>query len=75
MSREELTAWPHMEGFACLEAEKHQEEQHGGCTCGFCAWSVEHVVVMTVREVLEEVRRYIHSPIDLSGLTPGEETP
>lgn len=35
-----------------IEAEDHQlEEQGGGCTCGFCAWSVEHVIIMAIREV------------------------
>jgi hypothetical protein len=26
-------------------AERHQPEP-GGCTCGFCAWSGEHVALM-----------------------------
>lgn len=32
-------------------ASCHKPEQDGaGCTCGFCVWSVEHVVVMSIRE-------------------------
>lgn len=41
-----------LEGWALVEAEKHQPEP-GGCTCGFCAWSVEHVVIMSLRAVLQ----------------------
>lgn len=33
-------------------AERHEPDStRGGCTCGFCAWSVEHVVRMAWREV------------------------
>lgn len=33
------------------EAARHKpDEERGGCTCGFCAWSVEHVAIMSVRE-------------------------
>ena len=39
------------EGHAKIEAARHQPEP-GGCTCGFCAWSVEHVVVMSLRAAL-----------------------
>lgn len=35
-----------------IEAEDHQpDEKRGGCTCGFCAWSVDHVLIMAIREV------------------------
>lgn len=39
-----------VDGIAIVEAERHQPEP-GGCTCGFCAWSVEHVAVMVARAV------------------------
>lgn len=37
---------------AQVEAELHQPESGVGCTCGFCAWSVEHVLVISMREAL-----------------------
>ncbi len=38
-------------GFALVEAARHRKDrERGGCTCGFCAWSVEHVLIMSVRE-------------------------
>lgn len=38
------------EGLAKAEAERHLPDmERGGCTCGFCAYSIEHVVVMSVR--------------------------
>jgi hypothetical protein len=42
-----------VEGHAKIEAEKHLPDmQNGGCTCGFCAYSIEHVVVMSLRAAL-----------------------
>lgn len=40
-SREQPSDWY---GFAAMFVQDHQIEP-GGCTCGFCAWSVEHVAV------------------------------
>lgn len=41
---------------AQIEAEQHHmEDMGGGCTCGFCVWSVEHVLVMSMREALRGV--------------------
>lgn len=45
-----------LEGWISVKAERHRpDEQRGGCTCGFCAWSVEHVAIMAYREALDEV--------------------
>lgn len=43
-----------LEALALVEAEKHRPEQPNGigCACGFCMWSVEHVVVMSIRAAL-----------------------
>lgn len=42
------------EGWALLEAEKHRPEPgESYCACGFCVWSVEHVVVMVLRSMFE----------------------
>lgn len=41
-------------GWVQTEAEDHQPEKDGcGCTCGFCAWSIDHVIIMAIREVWE----------------------
>lgn len=46
-------AYP-LEGWVGLMADKHRpDEQRGGCTCGFCAWSVEHVAVMAYRDAVD----------------------
>lgn len=38
---------------AVQETGNHRpDEKRGGCSCGFCAWSVEHVVIMSVRAAL-----------------------
>lgn len=40
-----------LEGFIRTYAEQHREDTvNGGCTCGFSAWSAEHVAVMAYRE-------------------------
>jgi hypothetical protein len=44
-----------VDALARTEYERHQPEP-GGCTCGFCAWSVEHVVIMCCRRVAELVQ-------------------
>lgn len=39
------------EGVLLLAVGRHRPENPGpGCTCGFCAWTAEHVVVMAYRE-------------------------
>lgn len=46
----------HLIAVAQVEAENHREDrERGGCTCGFCAWSAEHVLVMSMRHALEGV--------------------
>lgn len=36
---------------ALVHARDHQpDRERGGCTCGFCAWSVDHVVTMSIAE-------------------------
>jgi hypothetical protein len=36
---------------AAVAAERHiADTERGGCSCGFCVWSVEHVVIMAIRE-------------------------
>lgn len=40
-----------LRGLVAMEAEKHQpDHERGGCTCGFCAWSAEHVVLMVLQD-------------------------
>jgi hypothetical protein len=47
-----------LEGDALMEAEKHQPEKDGfGCDCGFVAWSVEHVMMKTLRVIIPLARR------------------
>lgn len=53
LHRREVSA--DLEVQAQIEAESHKPEQGGGCTCGFCVWSVQHVVVMSVREAVRRV--------------------
>ncbi len=37
---------------ALILADKHQpDRERGGCTCGFCAWSADHVLIMVLREL------------------------
>lgn len=44
----------HLIALAQVEAENHQpDDKRGGCSCGFCVWSVEHVLVMSMREALD----------------------
>lgn len=39
-------------GIAAVKAEEHQPDlKRGGCTCGFCAFSTEHAVVMVARDL------------------------
>ncbi len=40
-----------LEAIAGSAAARHLPEP-GGCICGFCAWSVEHVAIMVVRDAL-----------------------
>lgn len=43
-----------LEGRISLNAEAHRpDEVRGGCMCGFCAWSVEHVAIMAYREAVD----------------------
>lgn len=49
-SREQPRDW---HGFAAMFVQDHQPEP-GGCTCGFCAWSVEHVAVSLAIELQRE---------------------
>jgi hypothetical protein len=43
-----------IETWAGIAAAKHRpDEKRGGCECGFCAWSVEHVAIMSVRDALD----------------------
>lgn len=53
----------HVIAVAQVEAENHQpDDKRGGCTCGFCAWSVEHVLVMSLREALDGVGFVMTAP-------------
>lgn len=46
-----------LEGYIALFAEDHQHDlRRGGCTCGFCAWSPEHVAIMAYREACDRTR-------------------
>ncbi len=37
---------------ALIFAEKHEpDDERGGCTCGFCVWSSDHVLIMVLREL------------------------
>jgi hypothetical protein len=43
-----------LEGWVALKAEDHVEDrERGGCICGFCAWSPQHVAIMAYREACE----------------------
>jgi hypothetical protein len=47
-----------IEAAAGIMAAKHKpDEKRGGCECGFCAWSVEHVAIMSVRDGFDLVAR------------------
>ena len=55
-----------LEPYAAMEAEKHRAEEGGGCICGFCAWSVEHVVIMSIRDgwpLAERDRKLANNPV------------
>ena len=40
-----------IEAALVIAAERHEPDPvRAGCMCGFCAWSVEHVVRMAWRE-------------------------
>jgi hypothetical protein len=35
-------------------ADRHRpDEKRGGCVCGFCAWSPEHVAIMAYRDAVD----------------------
>lgn len=56
MIRTAQDARDHVIAIAQMHAEGHQEDHvRGGCTCGFCVWSVDHVLVMSMREALAGV--------------------
>lgn len=43
---------------ALREAESHQpDRERGGCTCGFCAWTGEHLALMVAGEIEREMLR------------------
>jgi hypothetical protein len=40
-----------LEAAAQVAAEKHYpDRERGGCACGFCAYSVAHVLIESIRE-------------------------
>jgi hypothetical protein len=42
-----------LDGWVIGAADKHREDtKRGGCTCGFCAWSPEHVAIMSYLEAV-----------------------
>lgn len=42
-----------LDGYIIGAAENHREDtKRGGCTCGFCAWSPEHVAIMSYLEAV-----------------------
>jgi hypothetical protein len=51
-----------LEPWAQTEADKHQPESGGGCTCRFCMWSVEHVVIMSIRDAWPNAWRHPLTP-------------
>ena len=54
----EQIAQVNVDGLACVAAERHRPERSGaGCECGFVVWSVEHVAVMTARELTPQIAR------------------
>lgn len=60
-----------VEGYIAMFAERHQPESGGGCTCGFCAWSGEHVALMAY----DEAKHHIRVGLRLVQATPPGETP
>lgn len=53
-ARDRVAAEDTAEGWACVEAEKHRPMRgESYCSCGFCVWSAEHVVVMVLRSMFE----------------------
>jgi len=51
--RGEIERLRHLDGYIIGAAEKHREDtKRGGCTCGFCAWSPEHVAIMSYLEAV-----------------------
>jgi hypothetical protein len=53
-TRSALDTKDHLIAVAQTEAERHRpDDKRGGCTCGFCVWSAEHVLVMSMRAALE----------------------
>lgn len=43
-----------LEGLVSLMAAKHlPDKDRGGCICGFCAWSVDHVAIMAYRDAVD----------------------
>lgn len=53
MAEGQVAELRNLDGEIIGEAMKHREDtDRGGCTCGFCAWSPEHVAIMAYREAV-----------------------
>jgi len=39
-----------LEAWAQTMEEHHKPDGTGGCTCGFCVWSIPHVLIMSIRD-------------------------
>lgn len=45
-----------LRGVAHEHLERHKPEPGGGCTCGFCVYSAEHVLMMFVQSESDLLR-------------------
>lgn len=67
--RARMDAEREAEGWACVEADKHRPvPRESYCSCGYCVWSAEHVVVMVLRSMFEH--RVVTAPASLPSPQP-----
>lgn len=71
---EALAKVAEVETFAGVMAAYHRpDETRGGCICGFCAWSVEHVAIMSVRDAMDALAAGSSGALVVPAPRPAEE--